>query len=302
MSDLLVSSTPRLLTPPPKTVLIPAGTFTRGAEDSSNAQPVQEVFVSDFYIAKHEVTVEEYRDYVADARSHGTTWVVMGYQHRRGEMKVLYRGRTLEEVRVGAATLLEGAFQVFELVDPKLPERLGGPRQPIVCVKWHEALAYCNDRGGRLPWEAEWEKAARGPKKRDGTYDEYATWNGKLESWRLIRNPLRWIWESKIAETVRGAHFNWLQTADVGSYPPSRGYGLYDMSGNVWEWCMDRWAQQYDPNQTQDPRGPVTGKGRVLRGGAWHYSGRYVRIADRSGFPPDIPDDRCGFRCAFDAL
>ena len=83
-------------------------------------------------------------------------------------------------------------------------------------------------------------------------------------------------------------------TAPVGSYPPN-AWGLYDMLGNVWEWCGD-WYGEYPTGRVTDPSGPATGTSRVLRGGSWRIAPRGVRSAHRSRDDPGVRDDCCGFR------
>jgi len=152
---------------------------------------------------------------------------------------------------------------------------------PVVHISWFQAKAYCEWAGGRLPTEAEWEKAARGGLK------------GK-----------RYPWGDEAPVCTPGAS-NGVQysscsprsTIDVKNFQPN-GYGLYDMAGNVWEWVADWYDSSYYSNSpSSNPMGPSNGQYRVLRGGSW---GRYddgIRSAFRIGLYPVDTLNYVGFRC-----
>ena len=168
------------------------------------------------------------------------------------------------------------------------------PDHPVINVSWDEARVYANRVNGRLPTEAEWEKAALGGLERllypwgdaeplDGEWANFKYYTGKLASQRLPfdkrgRGPL-----------------------PVGSFAPN-GYGLYDMGGNAWDWVFD----YYDPDYYYDsppsnPTGPTSGNTRVRRGGDWARSALSMRCACRSSMPPESRDFRMGFRVVLDA-
>jgi iron(II)-dependent oxidoreductase len=154
---------------------------------------------------------------------------------------------------------------------------------PVNCVDWNMAAAYCEWKGGRLPSEAEWEYAARGGHE-GWTYP----WGGEpADCGRAVmfcnRNKQAGGWERS--------------TAPVGS-KEANGYGLYDMAGNVSEWCSDWFDEDYySRSPSADPSGAPSGRYRVRRGGSWDDASSFLRISRRHWLPPDqwIPD--VGFRC-----
>lgn len=149
---------------------------------------------------------------------------------------------------------------------------------PIVNVSWHDAVAYCDwlsdkmDGLYRLPTEAEWEYAARGGKKSKG----YKYSGGQSLP------AVGWSDDNS--------------TQVVASKKPNE-LGIYDMSGNVWEWCSDWYGAEYYVNSpSSNPRGPSSGSYRVLRGGGWYNGATLCRVAQRRGNPPGGRYDNLGFR------
>jgi formylglycine-generating enzyme required for sulfatase activity len=164
------------------------------------------------------------------------------------------------------------------------------PDHPVVHVSHHDALAYCAWAGRRLPTEAEWEYAARG-----GLNGMRYSWGNDLTPGGGHRCNI-WQGAFPTANTQEDGH---LGTAAVKSFPPN-GYGLYEMAGNVWEWCNDWFLPKYYRNSpTENPQGPTVGKGRVMRGGSYlchdSYCNRY-RVSARTFNTPESSSGNLGFR------
>jgi len=151
-----------------------------------------------------------------------------------------------------------------------VPPNLRGGGFPIVCVTWQQARAYCASVGMRLPTEAQWEYAALG-----GGNGRYAWGGAAPDGSRCPRNAPQ----------------------AVGSFA-ANGYGLYDMTGNVWEWTADFYAADaYENAADTDPKGPDAGYYRVIRGGGWYSGPNELRVRNRHWFAAGSAEVSVGFRC-----
>jgi formylglycine-generating enzyme required for sulfatase activity len=160
----------------------------------------------------------------------------------------------------------------------------GKELHPVVNVNWYDAKAYCKWAGGRLPTEAEWEKAAG--------------WDDQAKTKRT------YPWGETIDCTYANSSGCVVDTMPVGSYESGKSpYGLYDMAGNVWEWVNDWFSDTYyQGSPSSNPLGPSSGEVRVLRGGSWRDDILGARSSDRGwNYPTAVAFNYFGFRCARDS-
>lgn len=257
--------------PPEGMILIPAGTFQMGSTTGDvDEAPVHTVELDAFYIDQHEVTNAEYRAFVT----------VTGYPPPRG---------------IGYTAVYELLKHGYE---PWNDPDFNHPDQPVTTVTWFDAAAYCEWAGKRLPTEAEWEKAARGGL--EGTRYSWGNAEPNDTTANFADSQTEFEWRSP------DVNDGYLFTAPVGMFQPN-GYGLFDMAGNVWEWCADWYSTTYysdvqsAESPLRNPKGPDTGKRRVLRGGTWYRAAHTIRNAERISDYPDNSLNVVGFRCAKDA-
>jgi len=277
-------------------VRVPAGEFVRGSnreDDLAMRQqygfpeplfvdehPQKKIYLKAFMIDTYEVTNKQFKDYIFQARRMlPYAWMSNGYAISEDQLNML----DIEKLRKMAVDVFVLDLDTREMDKPALLAAMLEQQQaqdnfPVTGVNWFAAKEYCEWRDARLPSEAEWEKAARGP---DGF--EYP-WGNQ--------------WDATITNT--GDDGEWDEgMAPVGAYVNNKSpYGAFDMSGNVWEWVAD-W---YAPYEGSDYESRAFGKSnRVIRGGGGgvgHYAISYFfRGATRQFAEPEMESEDVGFRC-----
>ena len=262
----------------PAMVVIPDGTFMMGAlqkddEFSENLPSPHEVTVPSFAIGKHEVTVGEFAAFVAAT------------DHQSG----------------GCYTFSGGGFDFVAEANWETPGFEQTPNDPVVCVSWEDAQAYIEWLNGlvsdqnlvyRLPSEAEWEFAARA-----GSETRYF-WGDDQSGCRFANGSDETAVKEQSSWSGMPCDDGFYTTAPVGTFEPNR-FGLYDMTGNVWEWVEDSWHGSYEDAPT-DGTAWIEGINsyRVIRGGSWYGNPELLRSAIRGWLPPHNRNGYLGFRLA----
>jgi len=298
---------------------IPGGTFQMGDslnEGDSDGRPVHTVTLDPFYMNKYEVTNQQYCDYLNSAKSQGSITVTSGVVYKAGSGTSYPYCDTSTSSSSGQIAYTGGVFSV----------RSKGGRSmvndPMVDVSWYGAAAYCNWRsqqggkeqcynlatwncdfskhGYRLPTEAEWERAARG-----GLAAKRFPWGDTISHSQANYGSDRDPHYPYDVSPTEGYHPDWDDvypyTSPGGSFA-ANNYDLYDMAGNVEEWCNDWYSSTYysssPTNNPSGPAGPLSS--RVLRGGSWIYNAHACRVAYRHYGTPGYRDNNSGFRCVLD--
>lgn len=265
-------------TAPAGMTLIGGGTFRMGeAGQMPFEEPVHQVELRSFYIDQNEVTVAEFQRFV-DATGYQTEAEKFGWS--------------------GVFDAASGRWMQVDGADWRHPEGRNSTAradEPVCQVSWNDAAAYAQWAGKRLPTEAEFEYAARG-----GLEGKRYAWGDEL---RPEGRPVANWWQGTFPVANTGED-GFGGRAPVGSFP-GNGYGLHDMTGNVWEWCSDWFGDDYyDRSPRIAPIGPASGEERVIRGGSFLCAENYCsnfRVAGRSHATPDTGLNNVGFRCVKDA-
>lgn len=257
-------------------ILIPAGEFIMGGSDEFEpviAMPVHTVYLNDFAIDKFEVTNVLYKACV-DAGICEPPKSSKSYTH---------------------------------------PSYYGDPQfnhYPVIQVNWQMAKTYCEWRGGRLPTEAEWEKAARGTDGRTYPWGEeidcnHANWGGYQDSQGNIGCPVSSVPSEQSTSFPLARIFPLFgvvtgDTKAVGSFPRGKSpYSVFDMGGNVGEWVLDWFSlTYYQESPPENPPGPELGSERIYRGGDYSSYSYDLSVWNRQSSPPEAQQDWIGFRCA----
>jgi len=266
-------------------VHLPAGRFRMGTNHGEPYEgPAHEIEVTGFWMDSHEVTNAEFAQFIE----------ATGYKTEAEQWRW-----------AGVFNQESGEWQRVDGADWRHPEGIASdsrdrPNHPVVQVSWNDAAAYAKWAGKRLPTEAEWEWATRGSLS-SKTY----AWGDELRpGGKFMANYWQGDWPTgnSGADGFKG-------TAAVGSFP-AIGYGLFDMTGNVWEWTAD-WFAPYNPKEvaaSSDGKAechvsPVSGEERVMRGGSFlcneHFCSGY-RVAARNKNTPESATNNLGFRCVRD--
>jgi len=301
-------------------VFIPSGEFEMGdhhGDGCSDELPVHFVYVDSFYMSRYEITNRQFCDYLNSAypaRINVNGGIVYAASDSRNSCPYCstHSYSTYSQIDYSA-----GLFSVRSKGGRDMSD------DPVVQVSWYGAAGYCNWRsrmegyqpcynlsawecdftknGYRLPTEAEWEYAARG-----GRHDPYCRFPwGDTISHNWANYYSYWFGGTPYfpydLNQTSCYHPHWNDginpfTSVVGSFRPN-GYGLYDMAGNIWEWCNDWYDESYyDISLFDNPQGPTGGTDRLLRGGGWYRHPNLCRVAYRNGNDPDSCYYDIGFR------
>ena len=275
------------------TVAIPAGAALLGsthplAYPEDGEGPLRRVRLDAFAIAPHAVTNAEFARFVeatgfeTEAERFGWSFVFAGllpdeFPETRGVASAPW----WRQVYDASWSRPEGPHSTVE----------GREAHPVVHVSWNDAVAYCGWAGARLPSEAEWEYAARG-----GVEGALFPWGDELEPGGEHRMNV-WQGDFPARNTLEDG---FLGTCPVDSFD-ANGFGLYNATGNVWEWTADWFSHDFHTRDTRtNPQGPRRGTHRTARGGSYlchaSYCRRY-RVAARNALTPDSSSGNVGFRC-----
>lgn len=276
-------------------IRLAGGPFRMGSEEKDvnpgdGEGPIRPVVVSPFAISATTVTNAEFAkfvsatSYLTEAESFGWSYVFASFLPRS------LRATSPRVEHTPWWCAVDGA----RWKEPEGPGSVldGRTDHPVVHVSWGDAESYARWIGGRLPTEAEWEYAARG-----GLEGSRFAWGEQLTPDGEYRCN---IWQGTFP-TKNTVEDGYRGTAPVKAFLPN-GFGLYNTAGNVWEMCADWWGTVHPSGEAVDPRGPVAGTERVMRGGSYlchaSYCNRY-RVAARTKNTPDSTSGNQGFRLAY---
>ncbi|WP_433563072.1 formylglycine-generating enzyme family protein [Nocardia sp. CA-151230] len=274
---------------------IPGGTFLMGAADpdgipTDGEGPIREVALRPYRIAATAVTNTQFATfvketgYLTDAERVGSAFVF--HLFVPSEQRHRYASPP------GTPWWLDVLGACWRSPDGPGSGIGDRPNHPVVQVSWNDATAYCDWAGVRLPTEAEWERAARG-----GTVQQRFPWGEELVP-RGRRHHAN-VWQG-VFPTHNTAEDGFVGTAPVNAFAPN-DFGLYNVVGNVWEWCSDWFTTEHPAAPLDNPAGPPTGTGKVIKGGSYlchhTYCNRY-RLGARSANTPESATGNMGFRVA----
>jgi formylglycine-generating enzyme required for sulfatase activity len=280
-------------------VKLPGGKFLMGTNDDEGFPddgegPVREITLDPFYIDATTVTNFQFSEFI-NATGYKTEAEMYGWSFVFFDLLSDKAKEAHPEVAVQTPwwCAVEGAkWDKPEGNDSHIDNRMN---HPVVHVSWNDAMAYCWWAAKRLPTEAEWEYAARG-----GLVQNKFPWGDELTPDGEHRCN---IWQGTFP-TYNSLDDGYLGTAPAQSFKPNN-FGLYNTSGNVWEWCNDWFSRDFHRLGARiNPAGPQQGDAKVMRGGSFlchhSYCNRY-RVAARSSNTMDSSTSNIGFRCAMNA-
>jgi sulfatase modifying factor 1 len=279
--------------PPPGMAFIPAGSFTMGdsfTEGSTSERPTHAVYVSAFYMDKFEVTKALWDEVRQWATNQSYSFDSADSGQGMASMHPVQMMTWYDAVKwCNARSQKEGLTPCY-YTDAGLTTIYKSGQVTNPYVNWSAC-------GYRLPTEAEWEKAARG-----GASGRRFSWSDSDTIQHDWANYYSSTNSSYDTSPTRDYHPTFATnstpyTSPVGYFPPN-GHGLYDVAGNVFEWCWDWWSNTYySSSPSSNPRGPALGSFRVPRGGSWNSHAIGCRVASRIIRPPTYSDYDTGFRC-----
>ena len=257
------------------TSAIPAGMFIIGSpvtEVNRNTDETQfAVTLSAFRMSKYDVTNSQYAAFL-NAKSIGSNGI--------------WASAPLYPTQALIYASLSNYDFGLHFSGTKWVPVAGYENNPVIDVTWYGAAEYATYVGGSLPTEAQWEYACRAGTTTPFNTGDFLTNLQANYNWAVPYNG-----GTNSVTTSPG------KTQPVGSYAPN-AYGLYDMHGNVWEWCAD-WYFIYPTTAQTNPTGATTGWNRIVRGGCWFFIAQFCRSAVRNAYEPDYYNSFIGFRVVF---
>ena len=280
-------------------VLIPGAEYLMGNQDgegypADGEGPVRRVRVDSFYIDVCTVTNAQFAQFVKST-GYKTEAETFGWSFVFHALVPAVVAETVNKAVSEAPWWWPVTGTYWRRPEGPGSSVVKRPTHPVVHVSWNDAVAYCQWAGKRLATEVEWEYAARG-----GLTQMKYPWGDELMPGDQHRCN---IWQGQFPDSNTGED-GYISTAPVRSFSPN-DFGLYNVAGNVWEWCSDWFSVTHQSTDLREtPTGPATGTVRSMRGGSYlchsSYCNRY-RVAARSSNTPDSSTGNLGFRCVRDA-